>query len=55
MVRRKLPLAYYVHGLFVLQAVLEKTGERPTHRKLICCGAKLDSINHYESELEVRN
>ncbi|KAJ7371194.1 Transmembrane protein 63C [Desmophyllum pertusum] len=33
-------------------AVHEKTEERPTHRKFCCCGAKLDSITQFETELE---
>lgn len=33
-------------------AVYEKTEEKPTHRKFICCGTKFDSITQYEKELE---
>ncbi|KAK2563346.1 CSC1-like protein ERD4 [Acropora cervicornis] len=33
-------------------AVHEKTGEKPTHKKFICCGTKYDSITQFGTELE---
>ncbi|CAH3184558.1 unnamed protein product, partial [Porites lobata] len=33
-------------------AVHEQTGEKPTHKKFICCGTKFDSISQYGTELE---
>lgn len=33
-------------------AVHEKTGEKPTHKKFMCCGTKYDSITQYGTELE---
>jgi len=38
--------------LFVLQAIYDTTGERPTHRSYPC-GTKLDSITQYERDLMV--
>lgn len=40
--------------LTFLQAVHEKTGEKPTHKKFICCGTKYDSITQFGTELEVK-
>ena len=38
--------------LFVLQAIYDTAGERPTHSSYPC-GTKLDSITQYEKDLTV--